>query len=130
MSTKFVISPIMTSVASMNDIQIFTRAEKMDYIDENVDDLDREERQEILNLIVNSGIDESKLHDKGDGAQIRYSDLTDESINSIYVYTKNKIEKKTQFINNIVSEESSDDEAKTRKRKKKIKIKKASEDSD
>ena len=54
------------------------------YIKRNVDYLSINERQDILQMIINALPDDSKIQTKGDGTQIKFKDIPSPTIASIY----------------------------------------------
>jgi len=72
----------------MTDKNVHTMAK---YIKHYVGDLSQAERHDILQMIVNSSIDDSKIQTKGDGTQIRIADIPKSTINMIYNYIQTKL---------------------------------------
>lgn len=67
-------------------------AHKIRYICENINDLRRNFRREILQIMMGSQIPESKIYEKGGGTQIKIVDIPVELINTIYNYIQKKME--------------------------------------
>ena len=65
---------------------------KIRFICENINDLRRNFRKEILQIMLGSQIPESKIYEKGGGTQIKIVDIPKELINTIYNYVKKKLE--------------------------------------
>ena len=65
---------------------------KIRFICENINDLRRNFRREILQIMLGSQIPEHKIYEKGGGTQIKISDIPRELINTIYNYVKKKLE--------------------------------------
>ena len=65
---------------------------KIRFICENINELRRNFRKEILQIIMGSQIPESKIYEKGGGVQIKIIDIPKELINNIYNYIDKKIE--------------------------------------
>ena len=65
---------------------------KIRFICENINDLRRNFRKEILQIMLGSQIPESRIYEKGGGTQIKISDIPKELINTIYNYVKKKLE--------------------------------------
>ena len=69
------------------------------YIKHNIKDMDMDEKHGILQILMNSSIDDSKLQTKGDGTQIKFCDIPDSVLTIVYNYIKNKIDiKKKELI--------------------------------
>lgn len=77
----------------------------IEYIKNNIDSLSVNERQDILQMIVNSSIEDSRIQTKGDGTQIKFKDLPVILINNIYNYIQVKMNNKLTTLNNFSSEE-------------------------
>lgn len=69
-----------------------TQNHKIRFICENINELRRNFRKEILQIMMGSQIPESKIYEKGGGTQIKVADIPVELINTIYNYIKKKIE--------------------------------------
>jgi hypothetical protein len=69
----------------------------MDYISENINELEIPERKTVLSMIYNS---ESKEHlrEKGGGTQINVNLLSDKLITDIYEFVKLKIDEQKQIL--------------------------------
>lgn len=65
---------------------------KIRFICENINELRRNFRKEILQIMLGSQIPEAKIYEKGGGTQIKISDIPKELINTIYNYVKKKLE--------------------------------------
>jgi hypothetical protein len=74
------------------------------YIKQKIGDMSQMERKDILQMIMNSGIDDSKIHSKGSGTQIKFKDIPKESLCTIYNYMQNKIKEKIEKLNNFTEE--------------------------
>jgi hypothetical protein len=61
------------------------------YIKHNVGDLSVTERQDILQMIVNSSIDDSKIQTKGNGTQIKIRDIPRPTVYMIHNYIQTKL---------------------------------------
>jgi hypothetical protein len=61
------------------------------YIKQHVGDLLVSERQDILQMIVNSSIEDNKIQTKGDGTQVRFADIPKPIIGMVYSYIQNKL---------------------------------------
>lgn len=76
--------------------------EKKTYIVSKINDLHITERYHILNMITKDPmVDKTKIQTKGDGTQIRFSDLSDDLIESIYVFINEKLADKMKNLNDI-----------------------------
>jgi hypothetical protein len=65
-------------------------AENIKYINENIVKLLLAERKEVLQILYNS-IGDSKISTKGNGSQIKYKDIPNHTLLSIYSYIQNKL---------------------------------------
>lgn len=74
------------------------------YIKQSISDLSHEELKNILQIIINSGIDDHKIQEKGNGTQIKYKDIPKETIIAIHQYIKTKIDDKIQKLKNFTQE--------------------------
>lgn len=79
------------------------------YIVQKVSELTEAERKEIYQLIINAGIPDHKIHEKGGGIQVKFKDLPPEAIISIHKYIQQKIEEKMERLKNFT--EANDDES-------------------
>lgn len=64
------------------------------YIKFNVDYLSMNERQDILQMIINSSIEDSKIQTKGNGTQIKFRDIPQSVLSMIYSYIQTKLTSK------------------------------------
>jgi hypothetical protein len=64
------------------------------FIKHNVGDLSINERQDILQMLVNSPINDKKIQTKGDGTQIKFNDIHKSVIIMIYNYIYTKLNTK------------------------------------
>ena len=71
---------------------------KVRFICENINELRRNFRKEILQIMLGSQINESKIREKGGGTQIKISDIPKELINTLYNYIKKKLECSEEII--------------------------------
>ena len=74
------------------DIALENQDHKIRFICENINELRRNFRKEILQIMMGSQIPESKIYEKGGGTQIKIADIPKELINTIYNYIGKKIE--------------------------------------
>jgi len=65
----------------------------IDYIQHNIDDLLIKERQDILQMIINS-VEDKKIQTKGNGTQIKIDDIPIATIKMIYTYIQTKLNSK------------------------------------
>jgi hypothetical protein len=63
------------------------------YINDNIQELKLNFRKEILQIILCSNINHSKVLEKGSGTQIKFIDIDDSLLKIIYNNIFNKIEK-------------------------------------
>jgi hypothetical protein len=68
------------------------------YINDNVNELKLNHRKDVLQMIMGSEIDDDKIVEKGNGTQIKFSDIDSELIQSIYNFIYNKLEISTRLI--------------------------------
>lgn len=66
---------------------------KAKYITDNINNLSINERQEILQILVNS-VDDNKIQTKGDGTQIKLKDIPQQAIVNIYGFMHKKLSDK------------------------------------
>lgn len=66
-------------------------SEKIAYICDNVNELNKIYRKEILQILLSSQSTEDKLLEKGGGTQIKFSEIPDELLNNIYNYILHKV---------------------------------------
>ena len=66
------------------------------YISQHVSDLSQDDRHKILKIIIKSGIDDSKIHSKGNGTQIKYKDLSYDAITSVHKFITDTIKIKME----------------------------------
>lgn len=71
---------------------------KIRFICENINELRRNFRKELLQMMIGSQIPESKIYEKGGGTQIKISDIPKELINVMYNYVKKKLEYAEEII--------------------------------
>lgn len=65
------------------------------YIKQNVSELNFKECVGVLQILLHSDIDDQKISEKGGGTQIKYKDIPQGVVESIYNFIKQKIEEKT-----------------------------------
>ncbi len=68
------------------------------YISDNVNELKLNYRKDVLQMIIGSEIDDDKIVEKGNGTQIKFSDMSPELLQSIYNFIYNKLECPTNII--------------------------------
>ncbi len=73
------------------------RSEYIKFINENINKLLDDEIKGIGQILANSGLSD-KLVEKGRGSQIKYKDIPDDTLITLYTYTKNKINDKNEVI--------------------------------
>ncbi len=66
-------------------------SEKITYICDNINELNKIYRKEILQILLSSQSTEDKLLEKGGGTQIKFSEIPDELLNNIYNYILHKV---------------------------------------
>ena len=70
------------------------------YIKQKIGDMSQMERKDILQMIMNSGVDDAKIQSKGSGTQIKFKDIPKESLINIHNYMQGKIKEKIEKLNN------------------------------
>jgi DNA polymerase III alpha subunit (gram-positive type) len=70
----------------------------INYICDNVNELEHETRVSVLQMIFNSS-SRCKIKEKGSGVQIKISDLSESLIIKLHSYIHEKIEKQSQIFN-------------------------------
>lgn len=68
------------------------------YINDNVNELKLNHRKDVLQMIMGSEIDDDKIVEKGNGTQIKFSDIDSELLQSIYNFIYNKLESSARLI--------------------------------
>lgn len=68
------------------------------YLDDKVNELRLNHRTEILQMILYSSIEDSKVVEKGNGTQVKFSDIPNELLLSIYNFVHNKVENAEDII--------------------------------
>jgi len=66
------------------------------YIEDHVGDLSIEERHDVYQMLINSGISDSRIHTKGNGLQINFRDMPDSTIHMIYNFINTKVSSKME----------------------------------
>ncbi len=56
------------------------------FISQHVAGLSNDDRHKILKIIIKSGIDDAKIHSKGNGTQIKYKDLSYDAIIAVHKF--------------------------------------------
>lgn len=82
----------------MEDVNEIDQDTKVRFICENINELRRTFRREILQIMLGSQIPETKIYEKGGGTQIKVSDIPKELINTIYNYVNKKLEFSDEII--------------------------------
>jgi hypothetical protein len=67
---------------------------KILFIKRNINEMITEELRDILQIIMNSNIDDKKIQEKGGGTQIKFKDIPIPVINDIFDYISKKIKEK------------------------------------
>jgi len=70
----------------------------INYIKHHCSDLSLDEKQSILQMIINSNIPDKKIQTKGGGTQIKFSDIPNNIINMIYNYIETRIKSRKSEI--------------------------------
>jgi hypothetical protein len=91
------------SVKSINKDEIINM---IIYIKQKVSDLSITDRKNILRIIMKTGIDDNKIQSKGNGTQIKFKDITSDTIQLIYNFIQAKITDKIEKLKNFTEENS------------------------
>ena len=75
------------------------------FINKNISELSNADYIGILQILLNSTIDEKKIQEKGGGTQIKYKDIPPEIINNIYEYVNYRLKDKMSRLNTFTKEE-------------------------
>lgn len=62
------------------------------YINDNINELKLNHRKEVLQMIIGADIDDDKIVEKGNGTQIKFSDINVDLLKNIYNFVYNKLE--------------------------------------
>lgn len=77
-----------------------TRTSKIIYITNNLNELRLQSRKEILQIIINSySISDEKIIEKGNGTEILYKYISDDLLDKIYKYIKQKLDQSDLVLN-------------------------------
>lgn len=63
----------------------------VEFIKHNRNDLSREERSDVLRMLMNSSIPNSKIQDKGGGVQVQFRDIPATVILMVYTYMHTRV---------------------------------------
>lgn len=74
------------------------------FIKQKVSSMSINDRREILRIIMQSGIDDHKIHSKGDGTQVKFKDLPYTTVLSIYKYMTTKIDTKITELQSLTED--------------------------
>jgi hypothetical protein len=91
----------------------YTKQEIIDmiiYIKQKTPDIALADRKEVLRIIMKSGIDDHKIQSKGNGTQIKFKDLPNNTIIQVYNFIKMKILDKMQKLEQLTEEPTGDPE--------------------
>jgi len=89
----------------------YTKQEIIDmiiYIKQKTPDIALADRKEVLRIIMKSGIDDHKIQSKGNGTQIKFKDLPNNTIIQVYNFIKMKILDKMQKLEQLTEEPTGD----------------------
>lgn len=78
--------------------------EMIKYINQKTPDVSLTDRNEILRIIMSSGVDDHKIQSKGGGTQIKYKDIPNNVIVLIYNFIKMKIDSKLEQLSHLTEE--------------------------
>lgn len=79
------------------------------YIKYYINDLSLNERQDILQMLVNASIDDSKLQNKGGGTQIKIRDIPRPTIVMVYNYITHKLSAKLTALQHFPDKDEDDE---------------------
>lgn len=68
------------------------------YINDNINELKINYRKDVLQIILGSDMDEDKIVEKGNGTQIKFSDIDPVLLQNIYNFIYNKLENDSNII--------------------------------
>lgn len=91
----------------MSNTSEYTKQEIIDmiiYIKQKTPDTALVDRKEVLRIIMKSGIDDYKIQSKGNGTQIKFKDLPNNTIIQVYNFIKMKILDKMQKLEQLTEE--------------------------
>lgn len=74
------------------------------FIKQKVSAISVADRRAILKIIMKSGIEDHKIHSKGDGTQVKFKDLPSNTIVEINKFIKNKIDCKLNELQSLTEE--------------------------
>lgn len=97
----------------MSNTSEYTKQEIIDmiiYIKQKTPDTALVDRKEVLRIIMKSGIDDYKIQSKGNGTQIKFKDLPNNTIIQVYNFIKMKILDKMQKLEQLTEEPTGDSE--------------------
>jgi hypothetical protein len=66
------------------------------YIKKNVNELNHDEKREVLQLIMNTTVSDEKIIEKGNGTSVRFRDLDPRTIKNIAVFIDVKLSGKKE----------------------------------
>ena len=79
---------------------------EINYIEENVEDLEVSERRDILQMLVNSGFEESRIITKGGGVMIKFAHISPELIRNIHSYVRKCILQKKKALEQFPAQDA------------------------
>lgn len=82
---------------------------KIEYIKQKTPDISLKDRQEILKMIIDSGVNDEVIQSKGNGTQIKFKDIPVEIIDKIYMFIQNKNNDKLHKLSQLAEDVTSDD---------------------
>ena len=83
---------------------------KILYIKGNIDGMSHDENKDILQIILNSNIDDKKIQEKNTGTQVKFKDLKESVICDIYNYMNRKIKEKLDHLATVTTENQTTNE--------------------
>ena len=88
-----------------SELDDLTIHEKVSFIQNIVESLSIDERKEILQMIINSSIDDKKIQTKGNGTQIPFKYISESVIDNIYMYINQRLSIKKKQLNTFPGDE-------------------------
>jgi len=74
------------------------------YIKQKNTDIDLSDGKEILRMIIAEGVEDHKIHTKGNGTQVKFKDLPYKLIVRIYNFIQTRINNKIEQLNQMTEE--------------------------
>jgi hypothetical protein len=78
------------------------------YIKQKVSELTVNDRKTILKILIKSGVDDHKIHSKGNGTQVKFKDIPPNVITELYEYVKEKMSSKLESLKTFTEANNED----------------------